>query len=263
MSSWPRPADRVPQLRLVGGDGVVDESRDLERIGGLRDSRSRRTGTCRRYCASYAPVSFGASMFLAKIALLVTPGSMIDDTDAERRELLGQALAETLERPLRRDVRRLGERGDAAGDRGDVDDGAAAALAHARQHLLQASNGAAQVDVHHVEVRRRRALLGDRVATDAGVVDQHVDDAVGLAEDLREAVAHRLVVGDVELDEVDLDAGLARHRLQLAGLVDAANGAVDGVALLREVDGGGATDAAVGAGDDGDGHAVMVSRARR
>jgi hypothetical protein len=46
-----------------------------------------------------------------------------------------------------------------------------------------------------------------------------------------------LVIGDVELDEVDVDAGLARHRLQLAGLVDAADSAVDGVALLGEVDG--------------------------
>ena len=80
------------------------------------------------------------------------------------------------------------------------------------------------------------------------------------AEDLREPVAHRLVVGDVELDEVDLDAGLGRHRLQLAGLVEAADRAVHGVALLGEMDGGGAADAAVGAGDDGDGHAVMVSR---
>ena len=56
--------------------------------------------------------------------------------------------------------------------------------AHARQHLLQAADRAAQVDVHHVEVHRRRAFLGDGVAADAGVVDQHVDDTVGLAEDL-------------------------------------------------------------------------------
>ena len=75
-----------------------------------------------------------------------------------------------------------------------------------------------------------------------------------------EAGAHRLVVGDVELDEVDLDAGVGRHRLQLGRLVDAAHGAVDGMALLSEVDCGGAADAAVGTGDDGDGHAVMVSR---
>ena len=83
---------------------------------------------------------------------------------------------------------------------------------------------------------------------------------VGLVEDAREAGAHRLVVGDVELDEVDLDPGVGRHRLQLGRLVDAADSAVDVVALLGEVDGGGAADAAVGAGDDGDGHAAMVSR---
>ena len=94
---------------------------------------------------------------------------------------------------------------------------------------------------------------------DAGVVDQHVDDAVGCLEDSCEAGADRLVVGHVELDEVDLDTGVGRHRLQLGRLVDAADGAVDGVTLLCKVDCGGAADAAVGTRDDGDGHAVMVN----
>ena len=201
-------------------------------------------------------------MFLAKIALLVTPGLDDGDSDPERRQLLRQALAQPLERPLRCDVRRLSDGRDAAGDGGDVDDRAAAPGAHSRQHLLQASNRAAQVDVHDVEVGRRLALLGHRVSTDAGVVHQHVDDAVGFVENARKAGAHRLVVGHVELDKIDLDAGIGRHRLQLACLVDTANRAVDGVALLGQVDGGGAADAAVGAGDDGDGHPAMVSRRR-
>ena len=54
----------------------------------------------------------------------------------------------------------------------------------------------------------------------------------------------------------------ASKKIVVLLLVDAANRAVDGMTLLGKVDGGGAADAAVGAGDDGDGHAVMVSRRR-
>ena len=126
----------------------------------------------------------------------------------------------------------------------------------------RAADGAAQVDVHHVEVHRRRALLHHRVAADAGVVHEHVDVA-RLVEDLGEPVRHRGVVGDIELDELHLDAGVGRHRQQLPGAVDIANRPVHDVALAGEVDGGRAADAAVRPGDHTDqAHRRMVGRVR-
>ncbi len=127
-------------------------------------------------------------MFLAKIADFVTPGSMIATRIPNGASSWARPFAQPFERPLRRDVRRLGERGDATGDRGDVDDRARATLTHLREHRLEAAHGTAQVDVHHVEVQRRRALLGDGVAADTGVVHQVVD-ATRRVEDLREALA--------------------------------------------------------------------------
>ena len=125
-------------------------------------------------------------MFLAKIADFVTPGSMIATRIPNGASSWASPSLRPFERPLRRDVRRLGERGDAAGDRGDVDDRSRSALTHLREHGLDAAHRAAQVDVHHVEVHRGRTLLGDRVAADTGVVHQVVD-ATGRVEDLREA----------------------------------------------------------------------------
>ena len=59
-------------------------------------------------------------------------------------------------------------------------------------------------------------LLGDGVATDAGVVDEVVD-AAGLVEDLaRSPRGHRVVLGDVELDE-------ARPRRRPASAIIACN----------------------------------------
>ena len=182
------------------------------------------------------------------------------DSDPERRQLLRQALAQPLERPLRCDVRRLSEGCDTAGDRSDVDDGARTSGAHSRQHLLQAANRAAQVDVHQLEVGRGLAFLGDRISTDPGIVDQYVDHTVGFFENPRKAGSHRLVVGNIKLHKADIDPGFGRHRLQLARLVDTANSAVDGMTLLGQVDSCGAADAAIGAGNDGDGHPAMVSR---
>ena len=255
------PAHRVAQLGLVGGERVVDELGHLERVGGRGDAG--------RVELEHPPVlgvvrarRVRGVDVLGEDRALRHPGLDDHDADAERRELLGEPLGQPLERPLRRDVRRLRQRGDPAGDRGDVDDGPRAPLAHPREHLLQAAHRAAQVDVHQLEVQRRRALLGHGVAADAGVVHQHVD-AAGLGEHLGETGAHRLVVGDVQLDELDLHAGLGGHRLQLGGALDAAHRAVDHVALPGEVDGGGPADPAVGSGDDDDAHVGMVRLAVR
>ena len=76
----------------------------------------------RRYCGVVCAALVGRVDVLGEDRALGDARLDDDDADAERRQLLGQALAESFERPLRRDVGRLGERGDAAGDGGDVDD---------------------------------------------------------------------------------------------------------------------------------------------
>ena len=183
------------------------------------------------------------------------------DPDAERRQLLGQALADPLEGPLRRDIGRLRQGGHPPHHRRDVDDGAAAALAHAGQHRLCAANGATQVDVHDVEVVGRAGLLDDTVAADPGVVHQDVDPS-GALEDLFEAAPHRLVVGDVELDQLDVDAALGRHRAELGGPGAVPNRPDHRVAPRCEVDCGGAPDARVRARHDRYGGHALDSNGR-
>ena len=106
------------------------------------------------------------------------------------------------------------------------------------------------------------AAISDHVAT---IVDrrriarrsawQHaeIDDlAVAIEEGVRCALARRG------------DADVGRHRLELGRPPDVADGAEDLVSLGGEMDGGGAADARVGAGDDGDKwHGAETTRRRR
>ena len=55
-------------------------------------------------------MSIGCSIALSKIGVTTTPGSMIGDPDAERRDLGGEHLAHGLGRPLRRRVGALARR---------------------------------------------------------------------------------------------------------------------------------------------------------
>ncbi len=77
-------------------------------------------------------------------------------------------------------------------------------------------------------------------------------DAARPLEDVGEAALHRGVVGHVEFGEFDLDAVFGGRGQQLLGLGDSSDGAEHPMSVDGEVDGGGAADAGVGAGDDGD-----------
>ena len=184
------PAHRVAQLRLVGRDGVVDDLGDLERVGRLGDARRRRTGTSAGTGRRRRRSMFGASMLLAKIADFVTPGSMM----TTRMPNGASSWARPSLTPSKAYFDATYGDWAIAAIRPAID--VMLTIAPLRRSRicgstrLEAAHGAAQVDVHHVEVQLRRRLLGHGVAADAGVVDEHVD-AAGLVEDLGEAVAHR------------------------------------------------------------------------
>ena len=62
----------------------------------------------------------------------------------------------------------------------------------------------------------------------------------------------RVVVGDVELDQLHLGAGVRRHGAELVGPPDVANCAVDVVAIRGEVDGCRSPNPRVGTSDNAD-----------
>lgn len=95
-----------------------------------------------------------------------------------------------------------------SGDRGDVDDRAAASCPHRRQHRLDTIKGA-----NHIDLEIPRQPFGwhafDRVASgDRGVVDKDVDAAEAFGRHRDDAVP-RDAIGHVVLDE---QCRLADHR---------------------------------------------------
>src|SRR3954463_16610412 len=103
----------------------MDQLGNLERIRGLRVAG-------RVELEQPAVVGVVGTGLVRRLDVLGKDGALgdawFDDrySDAERSELLRQTLAQSLERPLRRDVRRLSDGSDASGHRGDVDDRPAA-----------------------------------------------------------------------------------------------------------------------------------------
>ena len=135
-----------------------------------------------------------------------------------------------------------------AGRRGDVHDVAAVAGGHPRQRLLHPVQHAVDVDVDHA-ARAFVGLVGERAEVhDPGVVDEHVERAEALLDDVEE-VAHRRAVGDVELDGERSVPELARREPR-GGEVDVADRDLHPGAHARLR--GGATDAAGAAGDRDD-----------
>src|SRR5207244_2768075 len=111
-------------------------------------------------------------------------------------------LARSFQRVLRRAVVTVARDTHAPPHRAHVDDRAAALLAHARQHGLDHANRAEVVRLEHGLRELERALLDGPAATDAGVVDEHVD-ATGTAEYLAYATVDRRGVVDVEHDRAN------------------------------------------------------------
>ena len=123
-----------------------------------------------------------------------------------------QGLAETDHRVLGGAVGRAARECRLAGDRGDVDDVAAASRHHPPRGELGAGDDPAQVDVDH-PLGRLRALVRQQAAEqDAGVVDEDVERAEPLL-DLLEERLERVPIGDVERKAGRV--GAERNRLRL------------------------------------------------
>ena len=143
-------------------------------------------------------------------SVATTPGSIERDADVGQ-QLLPQRLGPAVDAPLGGGVDAVAGSGGASGDRGDVDDVAAAVLELVEEDL-GGGDRAEQVDLDHLPVVV--ALIGVERAEqhDAGVVDQDVGgaellaDAVGGGDD---AVA----VGDVGLDGDGAVAELVGERV--------------------------------------------------
>jgi hypothetical protein len=58
--------------------------------------------------------------------------------------------------------------------RTDIHNSSGSALTHAGQYLLQASDRAADIHIHTIEVQLWWAFFRDRVASDAGVIYQNI-----------------------------------------------------------------------------------------
>lgn len=159
-----------------------------------------------------------------------------DDVDVEGGELHAQRVGERLDGVLRGVVPAAERGGEAPAHGGDVDDGAAAALAHARGDEAGEGGEAEDVDVELAAGLLERHVLDGAVGAVAGVVDEDVD-AAGLGQDRLDGGADGVLIGEVEGER-------AQTVLREGGeAVGAPGGAVqDGVpagealvALLRDV----------------------------
>ncbi len=99
-----------------------------------------------------------------------------------------------------------------AGDRGVVDDRAAAARDHVAQRGAGAAEGAVEGDVEHARPLLVAHLEDRRLAAEAGVVDEHVELAVAV-DDAVDQRLDLLLDGDVAADR---ERPLAGDRLELA-----------------------------------------------
>ena len=85
-------------------------------------------------------------------------------------------------------------------DRADIDDPAAALLAHVREHRARHAYRTEEIGLEQCASLRNRALLRSARNTDARIVDQDIDTA-GSVEHLAHRSGDRLIVGDVERQE--------------------------------------------------------------
>ena len=99
------------------------------------------------------------------------------DANPCRRQIAGEALRQAHDPVLRSRVRRAMREPDQPSDRRQIDDRAAAALAHPASRRLAAVERAAEVDRDHVLplLRRHRVDVAD--LAHAGAVDEDVDPA--------------------------------------------------------------------------------------
>lgn len=139
-------------------------------------------------------------------------------TDPERVDLPRQCFGEDAERVFARRIEAAVWRsGDASSDRGDVDNHSAALCTHRRQRGLKRAHRTPDVGVIHGHRLLQIDRLDRSAATDAGVVDEHVDGAmVGLNR--ADRGSYRVIIGDVELYHFDVEP-LHRVARRLGGQI--------------------------------------------
>ncbi len=155
------------------------------------------------------------------------------EPDVPQAALEVQRLGDGLDRVLRRRVD-AGERpGHEAGDRADVDDHAAALLAHDRDHGPHDPQQPEHVGVELHEHLVVAAFLDRPAQLDAGVVDADVD-ASGPFDDLGDGSLHRVGIAHVEADDVQVEFLLRRRVLERLGPLERAHGGEHLVTLAGE-----------------------------
>ena len=170
------------------------------------------------------------------------------DLDAGAAQLGADGFGEADHAVLGGAVGRQARGGGAAGQRGDVDDVAGAARAHAPHRLLRAVDDGVQVDLELAGDARLVLLVERRDHHDPGVVDEDVERAEALL-DLVEEGGEAAPVGHVE-GEADRAVGELGGGGLGGGGVEIADGDHDPLAGERA--GERLTDAAGAARDDGD-----------
>ena len=153
--------------------------------------------------------------------------------DVERLDLLRQRLAQRLERELGGRVASVCAHGNAAADRGHVDDASTPALAHRRQHCLNATERAEVVGLHGLPKDVERQVLDGAERENPSIVDEHID-VTTLGQHLPDGLHDRLVAVHIETQDRDGQRFLARDGLQFGRAGRVAHGGVDVVAGAGE-----------------------------
>src|ERR1700722_3630566 len=159
------------------------------------------------------------------------------DAHVEGAHLLGEALAQRLEGPFRRGVARHWRASQAARNRGDVDDGSLAPLAHARDHRLDAPKTAEEIGFHRLAKLVERCLFHGAATGDSGVVDENVDRSK-LSDDSVEGFANGCVVIDVERDQMNWKLFFLGYSADFCAAIQISQRRGDRMPRAREGDGG-------------------------
>ncbi|MNS73536.1 hypothetical protein D3C72_1069790 [compost metagenome] len=166
--------------------------------------------------------------------------------DAERRDFLAQHLADAFQRELAAAVPGDARQGDEAAHGGDVEDVAAAARAHVRQHGLDQRGRTEHVHFELMAQFVQRGFFEDAFVAVAGVVDQHVDGA-----DVGFHAGHQCIdgggIGDVQQAA---EGATRREGFEILTGGFAAHGADHAMAGQQRLLGQGAAEAAADAGDE-------------
>jgi hypothetical protein len=156
------------------------------------------------------------------------------DADPERLHLVVQRLADRLEGVLRRRVGATERPGDEPGDGRDVDDDAAAPLAHRRQRRPHDAHDAEHVRVELGVQLLVGQLLDGSPQLDAGVVDDDVERPARRLLGLGDGGLDRRGVGDVERQHPHVEAFVGGHRLHRSRLVGVSHRGEHRVAVAAE-----------------------------